>query len=761
MTGSAVYNPRRVLNTNPAVRRIARSRPRTVGLATLCRFFLVGLLALPSATVLRAELQFDVFVGYGSGGANDGLVREGNWFPVACEVFNDGPSFNAVFELSSQQIGGGQSKRLAIELPTNTRKRFVIPVFAGASRFASWHARLLDAKGRLVAERPDLRTVDVTWEAFLFGGLPRTFAGLPVFPTSTTTGQTAAGRPEFQPKVARLTVEQFPDNPLALEGLNALYLSSEKALELRAPQVAALVAWVHGGGHLVVGVEQAQDIASLPWLDALSPVELGPMSTNRSAGVLHNWLLSGAALRETDELAAVRAGTPRPATRPGSASGQNPYSALPPDPAFENEDFAALTAMVRDGETVLAIGERPLVVQAHRGRGQVTMLTFSPEREPFKSWKHRGWFWARLFKLPGDVFEQQGRNIYGGWSFDSVVYEMITTRQIRKLPVEWLLALLVVYLVVIGPFDQWFLKRINRQMLTWITFPTYVVLFSLLIYWIGYRLRAGETEWNELHIVDVLPRAERAEWRGRTFATLYSSVNARYRLASDQPVAALRGEFAGPAGGGQERSRVDAEIRPAGFNAEVSVPVWSSLLYVADWQEPAAMPVTATVTPTGAAVKLTVQNRLPRKLTGVRVAYSDRLYLIGDLAPNETRSTTVPYASGQVLADFVRATGYQFQDAAQRRNQTFGRESTARLEANADTLSAATFISQLGRYQGQSRTFVYPAGFELSPLLARGDAVVLAWDSGHAPTRPLRRFDPPRATQNTLYRLAVPVSKDA
>ena len=54
---------------------------------------------------------------------------------------------------------------------------------------------------------------------------------------------------------------------------------------------------------------------------------------------------------------------------------------------------------------------------------------------------------------------------------------MIDSRQVRKLPVEWLLLLLVVYLIVIGPFDQWWLKKINRQMLTWITFPTYVVLF--------------------------------------------------------------------------------------------------------------------------------------------------------------------------------------------------------------------------------------------------------------------------------------------
>ena len=44
---------------------------------------------------------------------------------------------------------------------------------------------------------------------------------------------------------------------------------------------------------------------------------------------------------------------------------------------------------------------------------------------------------------------------------------MIDSRQVRKLPVHWLLLLLVVYLLVIGPVDQYSLKKIRRQMLTW------------------------------------------------------------------------------------------------------------------------------------------------------------------------------------------------------------------------------------------------------------------------------------------------------
>src|SRR6476646_8624289 len=82
-------------------------------------------------------------------------------------------------------------------------------------------------------------------------------------------------------------------------------------------------------------------------------------------------------------------------------------------------------------------------------------------------------------------------------------------------------------------------------MLTWITFPCYVVFFSLLIYFIGYKLRAGESEWNELHVVDVLASGSKAELRGRTYVSVYSPSNQRYNLDSQQRFATFRSEFSG------------------------------------------------------------------------------------------------------------------------------------------------------------------------------------------------------------------------
>ena len=60
----------------------------------------------------------------------------------------------------------------------------------------------------------------------------------------------------------------------------------------------------------------------------------------------------------------------------------------------------------------------------------------------------------------------QNANFYGGgWSVDGIFGAMIDSRQVHKLPVGWLLLLLLVYLVVIGPLDQYWLKRIGKPML--------------------------------------------------------------------------------------------------------------------------------------------------------------------------------------------------------------------------------------------------------------------------------------------------------
>jgi len=692
----------------------------------------------------RGALQFDVFLGY------DGIVPEASWFPVACEIRNDGPSFNAFVEITSGQFNQTQVRRIPLELPTNTRKRVVIPVFS-SSRYATWNIRLIDEKDKVRAEELNKRPRKQTaWEIPMVGALARSVGGVPILPPIKPNQQ------EIQPVPARLQPSLFPDNPIALEGLNTLYLNSETALELKAGQRDALLAWLNGGGHLVVSIEQIADLGASAWLQELLPMDLASTANVKPSTALQNWMRTGAILVPTNSLTltnvTVRQSNRRSAQQ-RNVLGPNPFLELVSEDRFDQAEMLVFTGRQRDGAVVASVEGVPLIVQATRGRGKVTLLTFSAEREPFVSWKNRSWFWAKLSDIPVGLYQTSDYNVYGGFSIDGVFGSMIDSKQVRKLPLTWLLVLLVVYLLVIGPLDQYWLKKINRQMLTWITFPAYVLIFSGLIYFIGFQLRAGDSELNELHIVDVLPRGEKAILRGRTYASIYSPANKRYALVGEQPVATLRSEFMSSYSGAEETGRATVTHRGNNFVADVMVPVWTSQLFVSDWLQPVDVPMKISVVRNGANWDVIVENRLDRAIADARVVFDGQVYLVGGIPARQTKKIQIETGKGILLKEFVRQNGSQFFQAVQSRRQTFGNAQRV-LDVPLGTM-AASFNSQLSDGSA-NQFFVSPNGLDLSKLAEQGSVILLAWDAGHSLTKPLNKFTPRRSHSDTLLRLVVP-----
>jgi len=621
-------------------------------------------------------LQFDVFLGY------DGIVPPQRWCSVVFEIKNDGPGFVGTVEVT-EGWRNPQTRRTVVELPTGTLKRLVMPVFSPGGLSGLWDARLLDERGKVRAEQTGLRSRrNIRTQTPLLGALVRTPSGMPA-PQPIRPADKAQ-----QPATARLLPDIFPDNPLALEGLDCLYLSSEKALVLKTGQVEALLAWLHGGGHLIVGVEQVNDVTATPWLREVVPCDLSDMRTLQGHSELQEWLrdwvlpVNAAWAEETEKTSRQDAGAPPAESASGAPGGQrrspaqtaaapsNVIEDLPVDPAFELAAVPVATGRVRDGRVVVAAegGDKPLIVTANRGYGRVTLLLFSPEREPFRSWQNLPTFWARLIEKPGALRVSEDSRPTFGLSSDGIFGAMIGTRQVHKLAVTWLLGLLLVYLLVIGPLDRYWLRRIGRPMLTWITFPCYVVMFSMLIYVIGYKLRAGDSEWNELHVVDVLGKGEQARLRGRTYASVYSPSNQKYRLKGRQEFAALRGELVGSGQPGEKATFTQAGA--GSFEAEIFVPVWTSQLYVSDWWEPAPLPLAVTVVRLGDRWEVKVENRTERALTSAQLVIEDYLIPLGGVPVRETKVFRVAKGQGKPLEEFVSEHARRFGAAVVARQGT-------------------------------------------------------------------------------------------
>ena len=728
--------------------QIKRSRlTRCLGLLVVS-LFLTGALA-------RAELQFDLFIGY------DGLVREASWTPFVCELKNDGAPIKGYIEIAPGNFGKGQTYRVPIELPTGTMKRVTIPVFSPGGYLSTWNVRLTNERGKVIVEKPGERARrQVGWEIPLLGSMARTAAGAP------SLRPILRDQAEAQPAAVRIQPAIFPDNPIVLEGLNALYISSDVVPALRSSQVNAILAWMNAGGHLIVGVEQVSDVTASPWLRSVLPVEPKDMKTISAHTEFQTWLKSPLDYQsqlipqmDSQMYSPGMQRTPRSArTASEGLSPTAPFENLLDDSKFELADMQVVTGNVRDGRVVVTCNGGPVIVTAERGRGRVTALMFSPEREPFKSWKNLSTFWARLAEVPGLLYVSS--DYYQGMaqSPDGIFGAMIDSRQIHKLPLGWLLLLLVVYLVVIGPFDQWWLKRIGKPMLTWITFPCYVGLFSLLIYFIGYKLRAGESEYNELHLVDVLRAGEKAELRGRTYASIYSPNNAKFPLVGQEKYATLRGEFLGYGTEVAERGMIE-QVGDS-FKAEVFVPVWTSQLYLSDWWHSAAMPFEVAVRPTADGWSVSVKNNTTKAITESHLVCETMLFKLGEITPGQTKSFPILRDEGVVIRQFVQNHGgSSFGRVAQRRQNAFGGSKSGRLDDVPTAAVVVSFLSQLTPDPSQGyNSFIQPPGLDLGPYVERGGAVFLAWSPDERPTPPLNQFKPRRLSSSTLWRVPVKLS---
>jgi hypothetical protein len=696
------------------------------------------------ASSARAAVRFDVFLGH------DQIVPEASWFPITFEVFNDGAPFMGVVEVTPGNYDSSHTRVMAVELPTGTLKRFTIPAFGSSRYIGGWNARLLDEKGRVRAEQPNLRVRQTNpWQIPMAAAVSRALPPLP---------KVKPNQPEMQPVVARFLPALVPDNPIALEGLDTIYLQAERALDLKVNQVNALLSWLNSGGHLVVGVEQILHVNGNEWLKNVLPVEFTAMGLEPSHKELQEFVVSDR--RRDGEAYGFRSSGNRDTSgkqrrKPvyvGDVS--NPYANLPGDAKFEAQPLQVATGTLRDGQVLVGSASKPLVITAQRGRGQLTVLTFSPELEPFLSWTNRPHFWAKMTDMPPQLLATEQGFQYGGFSVDGVFGSMIDSKQVRKLPIGWLLVLLVAYLLVIGPLDRYWLNKINRQMLTWITFPIYVALFSGLIYLIGYKLRAGESEWNELHVVDVMPAGEQAGLRGRTYGSIYSPVNARYRLAGDQAFSTFRGEFMSY--GGQSAGRATIEQRGNNFDAEIAVPVWTSQLYVSDWWRQAEAPLKVSVKANGSSYDVTVENNLEQKLSHCRMVVGEVVLDVGELPAKKSKTVTLT-KGGETLSGFVQRHGGNFQNAISQRQQAFGHNTPQIFDIPHATM-AASFLSELrpGQNQGYNQ-FIAPAGMDLSPLVDRGYAVLLAWVDDFSPVKPINQFNPRRTQKDTLLRVATAV----
>jgi hypothetical protein len=498
----------------------------------------------------------------------DGLVRKGSWSVVRVRVANGGGEAELVASISDRAGFDREPMRYArtVDLPTQSLKdveltwlvgessadRAVELVIGGEPGAVQFPVRMLgpeDVGIGVIGDDPlGLGAVRETWPGPVPGPSPR-------------EAMTAPRDVRF----GLVPIEDLPERAVGWSALDWVVWPDPDPSRLDPRQLDALLGWVAGGGHLLVVVTDGWRVAATaPLADAL-PAELVGV-TDGDTGAL------------VEALGGARDGTLAPIS-----------TAVPKNGAGRN---TVVLSLFDDG--------RPAWLAADYGLGTVHLVTADPTVGALRQVPRED-LWRRLLWLPppdagvawftvgppdttgwtqyqgpayfadvaaADLLQRGGPRLAAdlgfacptprcfpvagpnadqiGTAYDAVGIEQFHGRLrdvladipgVAPLPLSWLAAFAVAYLLAVGPIDYVVLRLIKRQPWTWITFPITVAVFSAAALFGTTWVKGSQAVVNRYEVVDVLPGT--GFWRGQTWIGLFATAKSDLVLSSGYPDAVV------------------------------------------------------------------------------------------------------------------------------------------------------------------------------------------------------------------------------
>lgn len=574
-------------------------------------------------------------------------------------------------------------------------------------------------------------------------------------------------------------IAELPTSWEGYEGVDAVVLATGDLTAYRgtrsdSPHLAAMEKWVRLGGSVVVCAGR----------NAEATVGGGAPLARFAPGRF----LRTMPLRQSSAIEAY-CGSAVPIPREGP--GQHLDLRVP--------QFADLQGTVEARE-----GNLPLVVRRPLGFGGIVFAAFDLDQLPLfdpdfhagREPRDRGW--QDLGSLIGKLLDAEesavepikpsGAVLHYG--FDDMAGQLRSAlEQFPHLPVVpfWIVvALVIVYLLLIGPGDYFFLRKIVGSMTaTWITFPLVVVVFSSGAFILAHRLKGDRLRVNQVDLVDVdLPSGE---VRGTSWATVFSPRAQRSDVAFEpqgflgkQPTGAA--EIAaevktcwlglpGEGFGGMDPKTLTATLWKDAYTCSprldtllgVPMPTWSTKGFTARWNLKTGSLLETRIVEKDRIPVGTVTNTLGVPLAECLLCYARWAYRLGDLGPSES-VVVGPTTERCDLTTLLTGRRLLFEAGVQRATPYDRGSSDV-----AYILRAMMFFKAAGghRYTGLANR--YQGFVDLSDLLKSDRAILMAIGPGsdRQGPRPSARlvYDGQTAVgaddrHLTIYRFVIPVAKE-
>jgi hypothetical protein len=446
---------------------------------SLCALLVAALVALApgfaGGRTARAQAGGEVTLSAQAG--FDGYCKEGEWIPVRVTVENQGAGLEARVQVATKTGQEGNSVyAVDASLPTISRKQFVL--YIQPPEILRSLTVSLVAEGETLA-RQQLKITCLSPENLLIGLLvenPTPYAAL-----------NAVQLQDGFVRVAELQVPDLPEEAQGWDALDALVIANVDTGALTAGQRQALGLWLAGGGQLLaVGGPRWQ--ATLAGLGEFLPVEVSGSRSVADLSGLSSYFEGAEALETGAVLASGR---------------------------------------MRQGSRALAWQEDiPLLAVRESGFGRAWFLAADPGLQPLNKWNGIPALYTRLFaeRPLGPPWAD------GKWDTYEANRALSTLSELGIPSILLICGWLGLYVMVVGPLNFLFLRRIKRPDLAWATVPALVVGFTLLAYLSGFLTLGRRPALNRLAVVQAWDGVERA--RVHALVGVYSPRRAMYTLES-------------------------------------------------------------------------------------------------------------------------------------------------------------------------------------------------------------------------------------
>lgn len=561
-------------------------------------------------------------------------------------------------------------------------------------------------------------------------------------------------------QTAAVGIADLPPESLAYDSVSLLVIAGQTVLSDR--QAAAVRDWVAGGGRLLISLPADVAVAKSivkPFIEWL-PVKVADEPVTVSEfGKLEHFTRRNVRI---------------------------PFRGRMPVPGVR----------ITQGEVLAGSRDEGLLVRAPYGLGEVTVLALDLTQAPLANWTELPVLAKRLAEVSPEPTAVAGAQSRSPQLSSTGITDLAT--QLHAVqenfasvnrPSPWLaMGLLVALLLVIGPLDYFVVHRlIKRPRGTWVTFPIWIGLFTVLSIWLASRWNGDAFAINQLSLVNV--DAASATCHQRLWTNVYSPTTGRRTVDVGSKIggagaATSADKLSGWAGvpetafGGMLRQaslRVgNGDYSQTDHRTIEGLPLmeWTSKSLQTDIHGAATSLVDSDLRSNGfGQLAGTITHRLPGAIEDWFLVYGNRVYRH---KKNRDDAATIPLAAQQVfridqpnvfprelrafltgrVATGTQKTGSQAADAA---NQFIAYDTMSRDPAGI--LRILTFHDEVGAAKYTGLTNRVLVSQDMSHLIRLGRAVLFGRLNASVATVRVDGAEVSPARDETFVRIILPVSK--